>query len=327
MKKILITGGAGFIGSHLSEKLLQDGHDVYVLDNLLTGSLENIIHLTDNSHFHFILGSVLEEDKVNDLVKECDGVYHLAAVVGVKLVFEQPVLTITTNVKGTENVLNSALKFAKKVLLSSTSEVYGKDVNSDSQRFTESDDLSLGTSLRWSYGCSKALDEYLTIAYHREMGLPTIIVRIFNTVGPRQSGAYGMVIPRFIDQALSGQPITVYGDGEQVRSFIWVEDTVRALVGLMENPEANGGVFNIGSEEETTIKELAQTIKSKTGSSSQIVYVPYHQAYGIGFEDIRFRVPDISKLRTTVGFKPSLNKDQIIDRIIQHHKEKTGEKS
>lgn len=324
MKNILITGGAGFIGSHLAEELLKKGHNVYILDDLSTGSLKNIMHLTDNSHLHFVLGSIMDESKVDTLVKECADVYHLAAVVGVKLVFERPVHTIVTNVRGTENVLNAALKYAKRVLIASTSEVYGKDVNSETKKFKESDDLSMGTSLRWSYGCSKALDEYLARAYYKEMGLPTIVVRFFNTIGPRQTGAYGMVIPRFIEQALSGQPITVYGNGEQVRSFIWVGDTVKAMTQVMDNPGAVGEVFNVGSEEAITIEELAHKIKSKTKSSSPIIHIPYDQAYGGGFEDIRYRVPDICKVRATIGFGPSLNIDQILDRIIEYHKGKKG---
>lgn len=316
MKKILITGGAGFIGSHLAEELLRRGHDVTALDDLSTGSLENILPLKDESRFRFLLGSVLEKAKLEEAVKENGEVYHLAAVVGVKLVYENPIHTIAVNVKGTENVLNSSLQYAKRVLIISTSEVYGKDVNSRLKRFQEDNDLSLGTSLRWAYGCSKALDEYLAIAYHRRMGLPVVVSRIFNTVGPRQSGAYGMVIPRLITQALRGQPLTVYGDGQQTRSFIWVKDTVRGLVGLMENPAAEGEIFNIGSEEEITINQLAEKIKSKTQTSSPIIHIPYAQVYGTDFDDIRYRVPDIRKIKNLLGFKPSLDIDQILDQVI-----------
>ncbi len=316
MKKILITGGAGFIGSHLAEELLQKGNQVAVLDDLSTGSLENIFHLKNDHNFRFILGSVMDEARIDELVRDCDEVYHLAAVVGVKLVFENPVQTIVVNVKGTENALNSCLRFAKKILVVSTSEVYGKDVDPQLKKFHEGLDLSLGPSLRWSYACSKALDEYLALAYHRKMGLPVVVVRIFNTVGPRQSGAYGMVIPRMVSQALSGQPITVYGDGEQVRSFCWIKDTIRALTGLMAKPEASGGVFNIGSEEGITINELARKIKDRAQSASQIVHIPYHQAYGKDFEDIRFRVPDTSRLRSCLPFKPTLSLDQILDQVI-----------
>lgn len=318
MKKILITGGAGFIGSHLAETLLQNGHEVFVLDDLSTGNLENIIPLKESSPFHFILGSVLNQGQLDDLVGICDEVYHLAAVVGVKLVFERPVDTMRVNVKGTENVLESCLKFARKVFIASSSEVYGKDLNPKSEKFHENDVLSLGTSFRWCYACSDALNEYLGRAYHREFGLPVIIGRIFNTVGPRQTGAYGMVIPRFITQALTGQPLTVFGDGEQIRSFCWVGDTVSALIGLMDHPAAVGETFNIGSEEGISIKDVANLILARTGSSSEIVHIPYYQAYGVGFEDIRVRVPDIKKLKTTLGFKPLLKLDQILDLTIQH---------
>lgn len=322
MKKILITGGAGFIGSHLAEELLQKGNEIVVLDDLSTGSLENIFHLKNEPRFRFVLGSVMDEQKLDELVRDCDEVYHLAAVVGVKLVFENPVQTIVVNVKGTENALNSCLKFARKILVVSTSEVYGKDVDPKLRKFHEDLDLSLGPSLRWSYACSKALDEYLALSYHKKMGLPVVIVRIFNTVGPRQSGAYGMVIPRLVGQALSGQPITVYGDGEQVRSFSWIKDTIRAVTGLMAKPEAVGQVFNIGSEEEITINELARKIKEKTRSASPIVHIPYHQAYGKDFEDIRFRVPDTTRLKSFIPFKPTLNLDQILDQIIAFDKGK-----
>ncbi len=316
MKKILITGGAGFIGSHLAEELLQKGNDIAVFDDLSTGSLENIFHLKNEPKFRFVLGSVMDEAKLDELVRDCDEVYHLAAVVGVKLVFENPVQTIVVNVKGTENALNSCLRFAKKILVVSTSEVYGKDVDPKLKKFHENLDLSLGPSLRWSYACSKALDEYLALSYHKKMGLPAVVVRIFNTVGPRQSGAYGMVIPRLVGQALSGQPITVYGDGKQVRSFSWIKDTIKAMTGLMTKQEAIGGVFNIGSEEAITINQLAQKIKEKTRSASPIVHVPYNQAYGKDFEDIRFRVPDTAKLKSFIPFKPTLNLDQILDQII-----------
>jgi UDP-glucose 4-epimerase len=322
VKKLLITGGAGFIGSHLAEELLKKGNQTAVLDDLSTGSLENIFHLKDEPNFTFVLGSVMDEDKLDELVKDCEEVYHLAAVVGVKLVFENPVQTILVNVKGTQNVLNSCLKFAKKILVVSTSEVYGKNVDPKLKKFHEDLDLSLGPSLRWSYACSKALDEYLTLSYHKKMGLPTVVVRAFNTVGPRQSGAYGMVIPRLVGQALSGQPLTVYGDGEQVRSFSWVKDIVWAMIELMDKPEANGQIFNLGSEEEVTINQLAQRIKAKTESPSAIVHISYQQAYGKDFEDIRYRVPDMTKLKSVIPFKPTLDLSQILDRIIASHKGK-----
>ncbi len=322
MKKILITGGAGFIGSHLAEELLARGEEVYVLDDLSTGSLENILDFKDNPRFHFVLGSILERGELEELVRLTDEIYHLAAAVGVKLVYENPVYTINVNIKGTENVLNAALKFAKKVFVASTSEVYGKDVRPDRLKFRETDDLSLGTSLRWCYACSKALDEYLAIAYYKKMGLPVVIGRFFNTVGPRQTGAYGMVLPRLVRQALLGQPMTVYGDGQQVRSFSWVKDVVRAAIELMSCPQAIGEIVNIGSEEGISILELARRIKDKTASSSEIIFIPYHQAYGPDFEDIIYRVPDISRLRALINFVPSLNLDQILDRIIAYERQK-----
>ncbi len=326
MKKILITGGAGFIGSHLAEACLARGDEVYVLDDLSTGNLENILAIKNDSHFHFILGSILEKSTLDGLVERCDYVFHLAAAVGVKLVYENPVYTINVNVKGTENVLNAGLRFAKKVFLASTSEVYGKDVRSDRLQFRETDDLSLGTSLRWCYGCSKALDEYLGLAYHKKMGLPVVVGRFFNTVGPRQSGAYGMVLPRLVRQALLGQPLTVYGDGRQVRSFSWVGDVVRASLELMECPQAVGEVVNIGSEEGISIIELAQKIKAKTGSSSEINFIPYHLAYGPDFEDILYRVPDTSKLHQLIGFAPSLNLDRILDEVIAYERQQLEKK-
>lgn len=317
---VLVTGGAGFIGSHLVEALLESGQTVYVLDDLSTGSLRNIRHLFDHPNFHFELGNVLEREKLNDLASECRYIYHLAAVVGVKLVFEQPLRTIESNVLGTSYVLEAALHHGCKVLLTSTSEVYGRD-SVAGNRFKESDDLTLGTSIRWCYACSKALDEYLARAYAIEKGLAVVLVRLFNTVGPRQTGAYGMVVPRFVSQALEGKPITVYGDGKQVRSFAWVGDVVEALMALMNCEAAEGEVFNVGNDEPITIRELAEKVKEKARSSSPIVHIPYVEAYGEGFEDIRYRVPDITKVRQLIGYEPKVNLDEIIERVIEYYRE------
>ncbi len=316
---VLITGGAGFIGSHLAEALLEIGEEVWVLDNLSTGSLQNIWHLFDNPRFHFVEGSVLDESKLIEAMRPCRKVYHLAAAVGVKLVVQDPLGTLETNVRGTENVLRVALQFGCKVLISSTSEVYGKDVR-DGEKFRETDNIILGTAMRWGYACSKALDEYLSRAYWKQKGLPVVIARLFNTVGPRQSPAYGMVIPNFVRQALANEPITVYGDGKQVRSFCWVGDTVNALIKLMETPGLEGEIFNVGNDEPITIEELALKVKAMTNSSSEIVYIPYEQAYGHGFEDIRYRVPDITKLRQAIGYQPTLGIDEILERVIEYER-------
>jgi UDP-glucose 4-epimerase len=320
MKRILITGGAGFVGSHLAEALLGRGDRVTVLDDLSTGSRSNIQSLRADPRFTFVLGSILDGAQVDALVRECEEIYHLAAVVGVKLVFENPIQTILVNVRGTEIVLEAALKYVKRPLIVSTSEVYGKDVDPRTQRFKETDDLSLGTSLRWAYACSKALDEYLSLSYWKKTGLPAVIARLFNTVGPRQTAAYGMVLPRFVSQALSGRPLTVYGDGFQVRSFCWVKDTVKALTALMDSPATAGEIFNVGSEEQVTIREVAERIRTKVGSDSPIETIPYEEAYGEGFEDIRFRVPDTAKIRTALGFRPTLSLDEILDEVIAFQK-------
>jgi UDP-glucose 4-epimerase len=323
MKKILITGGAGFIGSHLAEALLGRGDEVTVLDDLSTGSLANILGLKSDPRFAFVLGSILDESRVDALVRECDEVYHLAAAVGVKLVFENPIHTILVNVRGTELVLEAALRYAKKPLVVSTSEVYGKDVDPGRLKFRETDDLSLGTSLRWGYACSKALDEYLALSYQKKMGLPAVVVRIFNTVGPRQTGEYGMVLPRFAAQALAGRPITVYGDGSQVRSFCWVKDAVAALLALMDAPAAVGEVTNVGSDEAVTVLGLAERVKAQAASASPVEFVPYEQAYGKGFEDIRHRVPDTAKLHRLVGFRPTMTLDGIIGQVLAFLKGRT----
>ncbi len=314
--RALITGGAGFIGSHLAEALLSRGHEVVALDDLSTGSLDNIRHLLDRPGFRFVPGSILDAAVVDSRVQECQQVYHLGAAVGVKLIVEQPVRTIETNVKGTQVVLEAALRYGRNAFIASTSEVYGKDVSRNGGRFKETDDVTFGVSMRWCYASSKALDEYLARAYHIEKGLPIVIGRFFNTVGPRQSDAYGMVVPRFVKQALAGIPITIYGDGKQVRSFGWVGDAVQAACTLMEHPQAVGGIFNIGSNEAVTIQRLAERVKSLTESASEIVHVLYEEAYGAGFEDIRYRVPDITKLKQTIGYRPTKSLDAILTEVI-----------
>ncbi len=323
--RALITGGAGFIGSHLAEALLAEGAEVVLLDDLSTGRLENVRHLLERPAVTFVRGSVLDPDVVDAQVRRCDQVYHLAAAVGVRLVFQHPVRTIETNVRGTQVVLEAALRHGRPVFVSSTSEVYGKDVGNRGGGFRESDDVTFGTSLRWCYAASKALDEYLARAYHAEKGLPVVIGRFFNTVGPRQSDAYGMVVPRFVRQALAGRPITVYGDGTQVRSFGWVGDVVRATVALMKTPAAVGGVFNIGSDEPITIRDLAVRVKTLAASRSEIVFIPYEAAYGEGFEDIRYRVPDITRLRQTIGYRPTVSLDDMLRAVIRY--EAQGERS
>lgn len=314
---VLVTGGAGFIGSHLCESLLALGREVYALDDLSTGARQNISHLLNHPRFHFVCGSILDESRMGALVDRCEEVFHLAAAVGVKLIFDRPVHTIETNVRGTEVVLQASLKRRRKVLLTSTSEVYGRDVNGGSTRFSEDHDLALGPSIRWAYACSKALDEYLARAYHKELGLPSIVVRLFNTVGPRQTGAYGMVIPRLVACALAGEPLTVYGDGSQVRCFSWVGDVVGALIRLMAEPGAVGETLNLGNDRPITIGELAERIKRKTASASPIVRVSYEAAYGAGFEDVRYRVPDIRKVAELIGFKPTKDIDDILDEVIR----------
>ncbi len=314
----MITGGAGFIGSHLADAYLQRGDEVYAIDDLSTGSIENIQHLKSNERFHYTIDSVHNQPVVAELVDQCDVIFHLAAAVGVKLIVESPVRTIETNVRGTEVVLSLANKKKKKVLVASTSEVYGL---SEQVPFREDGNLVMGatTKGRWSYACSKAIDEFLALAYWREKKLPTVIVRLFNTVGPRQTGQYGMVIPTFVKQALAGRPITVYGDGKQTRCFGYVGDVVGALVKIMDHPQAVGQVFNIGSNEEVTILELAQRVKELTGSESEIVFVPYDEAYEEGFEDMPRRVPDISKVNSLVGFRPEMTLDGILQSVINFH--------
>jgi UDP-glucose 4-epimerase len=317
--KALITGGAGFIGSHLAEALLERGDSVAIIDDLSTGSIRNIEHLKFHARFRYTIDTVMNLPVLAELVDAADVVFHLAAAVGVRLVVERPVSTIETNVQGTENVLACANKKRKKVLLASTSEVYGRSVR---DHFSEDDDLLIGppTTGRWRYACSKLLDEFLALAYHKEKGLPVVIVRLFNTVGPRQTGEYGMVVPSFVRQALAGKPIQVYGDGEQSRCFCHVRDVVGALIKLAEHPDAVGQVFNIGNDQEITIRRLAEQVKKITGSKSDIVLVPYDDAYEEGFEDMRRRAPDIAKVRRLIGFEPKLGLTAIIEDVAAYQR-------
>ena len=318
--RVLITGGAGFIGSHLSDAYLERGDEVFIIDDLSTGSFGNIQHLKDHPRFHYKIDSVHNRPVTAELVDQCDVIFHLAAAVGVKLIVESPVRTIETNVHGTEVVLSLASKKKKKVLVASTSEVYGLSAEVP---FREDGNLVMGatTKGRWSYACSKAIDEFLALAYWREKKLPTVIVRLFNTVGPRQTGQYGMVIPTFVKQALSGQPITVFGSGEQSRCFCYVGDVVGAVMKLMDDESAVGEVFNVGSNQEITILDLAQKVKELTDSKSEITFVPYDEAYEEGFEDMPRRIPDISKVNTRIGFQPERSLDGILKNVIEFHSE------
>ena len=315
--RVLITGGAGFIGSHLAERFINDGHTVQVLDNLSTGSIENIAHLKDRQGFTCNINSVANEPLLAEMIDRADVVFHLAAAVGVKLIIEQPVHTIETNVHETEVVLKHASKNKKLVFIASTSEVYGKSTDIP---FHEDSDVVLGPTIkhRWAYACSKLIDEFLALAYWKEKKLPVIIARLFNTVGPRQTGQYGMVLPTFVKQALSNQPISIFGDGSQSRSFTYVADVVEALVKLLGEPQAIGQVFNIGSTQEVTIAQLAERVRKLAGSNSPIHYIPYDQAYEVGFEDMPRRVADITKIRKLVGFEPQVNLDEIINKVIDH---------
>lgn len=318
--KILITGGSGFIGSHLAEKLLEKGNEVYVIDNLSTGSIENIKHLMDNPNFHYRIDTIMDYMLMNDLVKVVDQIYHLAAAVGVQYIIDNPLESLTTNVRGTEIILELANKKKQKVFIASTSEVYGKH---NKFPLTENDDSIIGKTVisRWSYACAKMLDEFLSLAYCREKSLPVVIGRFFNVCGPRQSSRYGMVIPRFVKQALKGQPLTVYGDGKQSRCFAHVNDVVDGTIKLMEDDSSVGEVFNIGSNEEITIENLAKKVIEMTNSKSEIEYIPYEKAYERGFEDMLRRVPSLDKISKRVGYKRNHNLDSIIENVIKYHKE------
>jgi UDP-glucose 4-epimerase len=315
--KALITGGAGFIGSHLAERLLQCGHEVGVIDNLSTGSIENISHLKSDSRFSYVIDTIDNESLLAEWIDRSDVVFHLAAAVGVKLIVERPVHTIETNVHGTEVVLKHANKKKKLVVIASTSEVYGKSTDIPFRGGAERGRAAT-VKHRWAYACSKALDEFLALAYWKERKLPVVIVRLFNTVGPRQTGQYGMVLPTFVRQALGGQPITVFGDGRQSRSFTYVGDVVDALIALANEPRAVGEVFNIGNNSEVTIRALAERVKQLTQSDSDIQYVPYDEAYEAGFEDMPRRVPDISKIKALIGFQPRLELDDMIRTVIEY---------
>lgn len=317
--KALITGGAGFIGSHLAEELLDKGHQVFLIDDLSTGSIDNIEHLKKNKGFSYTIDTILNSPVLAELIDKCDVVFHMAAAVGVMLIIESPVNTIETNIKGTEAVLIHANKKKKKVIIASTSEVYGK---SDQKSFKENGDLILGptTKGRWSYACSKAIDEFLALAYCKEKRLPVVITRLFNIVGPRQTGRYGMVIPRFVKQALLNQPITVFGDGKQTRCFTHVKDAVSSLVKFSQTDKAVGEVINLGSDNEITIASLAKKVKEAAESKSEIRYIPYNEAYEEGFEDMRRRVPDIKKIKKIIGFKLKYSLDDVLKDVIEYYK-------
>ncbi|MBI3332938.1 MAG: GDP-mannose 4,6-dehydratase [Candidatus Omnitrophica bacterium] len=317
--KYLVTGGAGFIGSHLTEALLSGGAEVTVLDDFSTGRLENVEHLQGDPRFHLVTGTVLNEVLVDKLVERVDGVFHLAAAVGVELIVKNPLQSLVTNIRGSEIVLEMSHRYRKRVLITSTSEIYGKNANGP---LKEDEDRILGSPLksRWAYSTSKAVDEILAYNYWKEKGIPTVIVRLFNTVGPRQTGAYGMVIPRFIQQALSGKPLTIHGDGRQSRCFLHVKDAVKAMTGLIDLPAAAGEAFNIGSQEEVSIGELARRVIELTGSRSSVSYIPYDEAYEEGFEDMVRRVPDISKAKRLIDFSPTFKLKDILESVISYYR-------
>lgn len=313
--KVLITGGAGFIGSHLAEELLNRNNDVFIIDDLSTGSIENIEHLKSVRGFNYVIDTIFNEPLLAELIDKCDEIYHLAAAVGVKLIVEKPVKTIETNISGTELVLKNAAKKLKKVLIASSSEVYGKGTKVP---FKEDDDMILGptTKSRWSYACSKAIDEFLALSYWKEMGLPIIVARLFNTIGPRQTGRYGMVVPRFVEQALTNKPITIYGTGKQTRSFCFVKDVIEYLIRLMATKRSYGQVFNVGSDKEISIYGLALKVKQKVNSSAEIKYIPYERVYETGFEDLQRRVPDITRVKKITKYTPRYTLDDAIDSIV-----------
>lgn len=317
--RVLVTGGAGFIGSYLVEKLLENGDTVCAVDDVSTGNLKNIKHLLDNSNFELVIGSVLDKQLMEDLIDKSDVIYHLAAAVGVKYVMENSLKSIKINIHGTETVLDLASKNKQKVFIASTSEIYGKNgcvpYNEDSDRL-----MGSTKAFRWSYACTKTLDEFMALAYYYEMGLPIVIARFFNTCGPKQTGQYGMVIPRFVRNALLNEPLTVYGDGTQSRCFTYVGDAVDAIVSLMNCDEAIGDVFNVGNTQEIQIRELAQKIIDMTGSSSEIVYIPYENVFGKKFEDMKRRVPDITKIRNIIGWEPKVNLDQLLHKVIDYER-------
>lgn len=312
--KILITGGAGFIGSHLADKLLAEGHEITVIDDLSTGRYSNIEHLEGHDKFRLLIDTVLNARLMEDLVSEADRVYHMASAVGVRLIMEQPVKTIETIFRGTDIVLGHCAKYRKRVLIPSTSEVYGKGI---SVPFKEEDDLLTGATdkHRWAYACAKTLDEFLALAHWKETRLPVVVVRLFNTVGPRQTGQYGMVVPRFVHSAIKNEPITVHGDGTQARCFGHVFDVVEGLVKLLETPDCFGQVINLGNSEEVSINGLADRAIALTGSTSEIRFIPYEEAYGDGFEDMRRRVPNLEKAKRLVGYQPTRSLDDIINDV------------
>ncbi len=317
--RYLITGGAGFIGSHLSEELLRLGHEVFMVDDLSTGSINNIRHLKSNDRYHYVIDTCANAQLMAELVDGADKIFHLAAAVGVKLIVESPVRTIETNIKLTEIMLNLAHKKKRPIFVASTSEVYGKSVQLP---FAEDGDLVMGATNkgRWSYACSKAIDEFLAIAYWKERKLPTVVARLFNTVGPRQTGQYGMVVPNFVRQALANEPITVYGDGTQQRCFGHVADVIQALIGLMNTEAAYGQVFNIGNNTEISILDLAKQVREMCGSKSEIVFIPYEKAYEEGFEDMPRRVPNLTKIQAAIGWKPTRTLPQILTDVIEQQR-------